>query len=477
VTLARKTLLISLLRGGRTVTHSAVKGRHVYTGRDWRCQLVDPASPELRQKLLIRTITGYRINLPLHAAGTFTYKGSTIALDDMVAWGLAGKSRKGYLVHHRKGMSADIHIGNATYILEYGQLAIPEMVTEPAKQGHLPFRYRFLAPNRTDLTFLTLLTLILFAHIAGVRSLRDYPIPEITAIRELPRRISRLILEPVAPPPSKVARLGETGGEGEVPAQEVEKEPEPEKVIPEAEAPPKGDTPAPTTREAIRSQVSKMGVLGVLTGRGTAGRKTAGAGISVLQLDAELQQDLESVLGEISGITTSASVAGTGGGAGFGGTEPGSGLIGIEGQLNNANVSGPIQVSSLGTDGGKPFGSLDGSDGGETSGSLTEEDVAPEQREERSTRTIARVVAAHTGAIRYAYNRELRKKPSLRGKIVLTFTISPEGDVTECRVEESAMNWPPLENSLVKIVKTWRFPEIPEGDVTISYPLVFFPSM
>ena len=103
--------------------------------------------------------------------------------------------------------------------------------------------------------------------------------------------------------------------------------------------------------------------------------------------------------------------------------------------------------------------------------------IAPEQREERSTRAIARVVAAHTGAIRYAYNRELRKKPSLRGKIVLNFTISPEGDVTQCHVEESAMNWPPLEDSLVRIVRTWTFPQIPEGDVTVSYPLVFFPSM
>jgi TonB family protein len=442
--------------------------------------LVDPASPEYRQKLLVRTLSGYRINLPVGATGTFTYKGSTLAIGDMVAWGLAEKSRKGYQVYHRRGMSADIRIDNATYILEYGQPPTPaldpEMVTEPAKRGHLPLRYRFQPPNRTDLTFLALLTLILLGHIAGVRSLRYYPIPEITDIRELPRRISRLILEPVAPPPSQVAKKGETGGEVEGPTSEVEKVPEPEKVKPEAETPSKGDTPAPATREAIRSQVSKMGVLGVLTGRGTAGRKTAGSGISVLQLDAELQQDLEKMLGEISGITTSASVAGTGG-TGFGGTEPGSGLIGIEGQLKDANVSEPIQVSRLGTASGQPFGSLSGSSSGEAVGSLSEEYVAPERREERSTRTIGRVVAAHTGSIRYAYNRELRKKPSLRGKIVLTFTISPEGNVTECHIEKSAMNWPPLEKSLVKMVRTWKFPEIPEGDVTVSYPLVFFPSM
>ncbi len=479
MTLARKTLLIRLLRGGRTVTRSVVKGRHIYTGRDWRCQLVDPANPAHRQKLLIRTFAGYRINLPTNATGTFTYKGSTLTIDDMVAWGLARKSRKGYQVHHRRGMSADIRIGNATYILEYGQPPTPEidpeMTPEPAKYGHLPLRYRFQAPNRTDLTFLTLLTLIMLAHIAGVRGLRDYPIPEVTAIRELPRRIARLILEPVVPPPPKIARKGEIGGKGEWPTAEVEKEPE--AVKPEAETPPKGDIPAPATRKAIRSRVSKMGVLGVLTGRGTAGRKTAGTGISVLQLDAELQQDLENMLAEISGITTNASVAGSGGGAGFGGTEPGSGLIGIEEQLKDANVSGPIQVSSLGTASGQPFGSLNGSDAGDASGSLSEVYVAPEQRDERSTRTIARVVAAHTGAIRYAYNRELRKKPSLRGKIVLTFTISPEGHVTECRIEKSAMNWPPLENSLVRMVRTWKFPKIPEGEVTVSYPLVFFPSM
>ena len=452
-----------------------VKGRHIYTGLDWKCQLVDPVSTVQRQKLIVSTLSGYRINLPDDATGTFTYQGSTIALSDMVEWGLARKTRKGYVVNHRKGMSADIQVGTATYALKYNQPDIPELAPEPVKTGYLPLRYRFQSPNRTDVTFLTLLILILLVHIAGVRSLRDFPIPEITAIRELPRRISRLILEPAAPPPTQSVRKGETGGEAQVPAAEGEmKEPEPEKIIPEPIAPPKGDTPAPKTREAIRSQVSKMGVLGVLTGRGTAGRKTAGSGISVLQLDAELQQDLENVLGEISGITTNAAVSGTGGGAGFGGSEPGSGLIGIEGQLNDTNVSGPIQVSSLGTAGGQPFGSLGGSNDREAA---ADEFVAPAQREERSTRTIARVVAAHTGAIRYAYNRELRKKPSLRGKIILTFTIAPTGDVTECHVEDTAMNWPPLENSLVKMVRTWRFPEIPEGDVTVSYPLVFFPSM
>ena len=471
--MARPVSVIRLLRNGREVAHSRVTGRALYTGRHWQCQLVDPANPAPRRKLLDRTWGGYRLLLPPEAEGNFTCKGSTLTLEDLVAWGLAKKGRKGYRVPYRKFMSARITFGGGTYILDTDGTGLPETRMEAVPWGHLPLRYRFQPPDRIDLTFLLILSAILFLQVQVVKILGDYPIPEVPAIRELPRRISRLILEPAAPAPAQPARRGERGVEMETPAEaETAAEPALEKPVTETPAPP-GGTAAPPTRETTRSQVSKMGVLGVLTGRGTAGRQGGGSGISVLQLDAELQQDLESVLGEISGLTTSTSVAGTGGDVGFGGTQPGSGLVGIEDRLDGADVSGPIQVSSLGISTGESLGTPDSTG----TGSPPQEDVPPEKREERSPRAIARIVAAHTGAIRYAYNRELRKKPSLRGKIVLTFTISSAGEVMDCRVEESAMNWPPLEEALVRMVRTWRFPQIPEGDVTVSYPLVFFPSM
>jgi len=469
VTLAGEKLFITLARDGRQIGRSVVRGRNICTGRDWRCHLVDPASSERRQKVLVRTASGYRLHLPLEARGTFTYKGSTLDLDDLVAWGLARPSKRGYRVACRKGMSAHISVGRATYELEYGPSPTPELTAQPVKFSRIPIRYRFQTPDRTDLAFVTLLTLILLLHIAGVRSLKDYPIPDITTIRELPRRISRLILEPVAPPPPRIAGQGEKSVSPEQPVAEPVETPDTERSVPASET--GSAVPPAADREQIRSQVSKMGVLGVLTGRGTAGRNTSGTGISVLQLDSELQQDLEKVLGEVGGITASSPAAGPG--TGFGGTDPGTGLIGIERRIDDADLSGPIRVSRLGTSGG-PLYDLPG---GSASDTPPVGDLGPEQREERSARTIARVVAAHTGAIRYAYNRELRRKPSLRGKIVLTFTISPEGEVKECHIEESAMNWPPLEDSLVRMVRTWKFPRIPEGDVTVSYPLVFFPSM
>lgn len=186
--------------------------------------------------------------------------------------------------------------------------------------------------------------------------------------------------------------------------------------------------------------------------------------MTALQLNEEMVRDLDKVLSEVSGITVPG--IGAGGGSGTGNQEgTGSGLITIDGKIEGEGVGNRTAVAKI---------------GGGTSGAAPAEKtetIHPEAREERSSRVISRVVASHTGAIRYAYNRELRKNPALRGKIVLTFSISPGGDVTECSVQESEMKWPPLEESLVRMVLNWKFPKIPEGTVTVSYPLVFFPSM
>jgi TonB family protein len=477
VTVARKSLVIRLDREGHPASVFPVTGRAVYMGHDWKCQVVNPGSGNKKFRLLYRSLFGTHIYLPPDAQGTFTYKGATVSLSDMAALGVVKKSRSGYKIRYKKGMVGKITTDNATIVFDMVELAKKSPVVEATPIGHVPAKYRLLLPSSSDFTFLALITVILVGQIFAVRALQNYPIPDITTLRDLPRRISRLILEPNVPPPAHITKAAEKSAPGtEDKAAEPERTEEKVAEDTPAEPAPPGGSAAPATREAIRSQVSKMGILGVLTGRGTAGRTTAGKGISVLQLDAELQQDLDSILGEISGITTSAALAGTGADVGFGGSEPGSGLIGIEGQLSDSGVSGPVQVSSIGRVPEGPAGIGDGT-GDSTGTGAGEEYVTPEQRKERSSRAIARIFDAHRGAIKYAYERELRTNPSLRGKVMLTFTISPDGRVTECRIEESAMNWPPLEESLVKMVKTWRFPEIPEGDVTVSYPLVFFPRM
>ena len=466
--MGRRTVRISLFREGALFGDALLRGSSLTVGKDWKSDLNDPHSDSERTVLVSRGIKGVRLHLPKGAKATFRRKGSTLNLEDMAAWGLLRQTRRGSIVRLRPDVSAEFTIKETSYRLKFVPATKAAATSEAAVTGNLPWRFRFGFPDSNDLVFGAALILIFFLHTMGIRSLRDFPIPEMT-IRQLPRRIARIILEPVKPPPpSRVAKTSPT--EAEAPQQPSpdlapgkEEAPAPDK--PEVEQVP---SPAPGTgREAVRRQVSKVGVLGILTGRGTAGRTSHKKGFTALQLDSDLERTLDEVLSEVKGIVLSGAVSGDGSGAGSGDGD-GTALVTIDGIIGQRGIEDQMKVTGIGVSAEPVPRKGPGAEGVE---------LKPEERVERSTRAISRIVSAHTGAIRYAYNRELRKNPGLRGKVVLAFTISPEGIVTRCWVEKTDMEWPPLEDSLVRLARGWKFPAIPEGSVTVTYPLVFFPRM
>lgn len=94
----------------------------------------------------------------------------------------------------------------------------------------------------------------------------------------------------------------------------------------------------------------------------------------------------------------------------------------------------------------------------------------------RGEEEIERVFQKNKGAIFSLYNRELRKDPSLQGKVVLEITITPDGRVSACRIISSELNHPALERKLVARVKLFRFARKNVAPVTVSYPIDFLPS-
>jgi TonB family protein len=95
----------------------------------------------------------------------------------------------------------------------------------------------------------------------------------------------------------------------------------------------------------------------------------------------------------------------------------------------------------------------------------------------RSRAGIMHVVNQNLGALRYAYNRWLRGKPALKGKITVTFAIDEFGKVVFCRVIESspALNDDEIHRQVIAIIKSWRFERIDKpGDITeVVYPFMF----
>jgi periplasmic protein TonB len=93
----------------------------------------------------------------------------------------------------------------------------------------------------------------------------------------------------------------------------------------------------------------------------------------------------------------------------------------------------------------------------------------------RSQEEIELVFDKNKGAIYALYTRALRERADLQGKLVLQLTISPAGDVTDCRVLSSELNDPELENKIVARVKLFKFEAKDVEAITARKTIEFFP--
>lgn len=103
------------------------------------------------------------------------------------------------------------------------------------------------------------------------------------------------------------------------------------------------------------------------------------------------------------------------------------------------------------------------------------QEAAPVART-RSREELRRTMDANKAAIYSIYNRELRKKPSLRGRITPELVIEPSGAVSECSVVESTLNEPALERKICNRLRLVDFGAKPGVDrTTIRYPIELLP--
>ncbi len=94
----------------------------------------------------------------------------------------------------------------------------------------------------------------------------------------------------------------------------------------------------------------------------------------------------------------------------------------------------------------------------------------------RTDEEIQIVFDKYKAALYRMYNTELRKNPTLRGKIILRITIEPGGEVSACTVQSSDLASPQLVAQIVERVKKFNFgPKEKVSKTTITYPIDFLP--
>lgn len=101
---------------------------------------------------------------------------------------------------------------------------------------------------------------------------------------------------------------------------------------------------------------------------------------------------------------------------------------------------------------------------------------ARDRNSSRSIEEIQIVFDRNKSSIYSLYNRALRSNPTLQGKLVLSLTIAPSGQVTAIRLVSSDLSDPTLESKLIQRIKMFNFGAKPVEAVTITYPIDFLPA-
>ncbi|MCA9707259.1 MAG: AgmX/PglI C-terminal domain-containing protein [Myxococcales bacterium] len=86
---------------------------------------------------------------------------------------------------------------------------------------------------------------------------------------------------------------------------------------------------------------------------------------------------------------------------------------------------------------------------------------------------VRRIVRAHINEVRHCYNQGLARRPDLRGRVEIQFTVGPTGSVPVSVVAESSLADSRVGQCIAKAAKRWKFPKPVGGsNAVVNYPFV-----
>jgi len=297
------------------------------------------------------------------------------------------------------------------------------------------------------------------------------PIPDRSdTVIEIPKRLVQLVKEdlpkpaPVKKPVPKQAK--------EKPKPMPDKQHKPDKE-PKGGGPAKKQTKLATAKgggaAAARKKANHVGVLKFKDAFAGLMNETP---VAKLGTEARLSNKSFRVKGQAVAQRSLVAIQGKGGSSG------GISNFGVSRNIGNGNVG------RLGGGGGSGIGDGTGSGVGfvrvESAIAGLEESSRPLSDGLAAGRTdeeIQIVFDRYKAALYRIYNRELRKDPTLRGKILMRISIETNGSVSMCKVESTDLASPELVANIVERIKRFNFGS-KEGvpKITILYPIDFLPA-
>jgi hypothetical protein len=326
------------------------------------------------------------------------------------------------------------------------------------------------------------LVMLLICFVFGAPiSLIKVPIPDrsVTVV-EIPKRLAKLVKNEL-PKPASVPKPMPKHAQEELKQPKEKPKPKPEQHQ-KPDKQPKGGGPAPEPTKmarsggggaaAARKKAERVGILAFKEAFADLMEETP---VAKLGTEARLNNESPRVKGRAVAQRSLVAVQAQGGSSGG---------------IGNAAVSRNIGSGNVDRLGGIGIGSGGGSGGGTGSGTgfvRVESAIADLEESSRplsdglaSGRTdeeIQIVFDRYKATLYRIYNKELRKDPTLRGKILLRICIETDGAVSMCKVESTDLASPELVAKIVERIKRFNFgPKEGVPKITILYPIDFLPA-
>ncbi|HLL54688.1 MAG TPA: AgmX/PglI C-terminal domain-containing protein [Myxococcaceae bacterium] len=354
--------------------------------------------------------------------------------------GLAKKRGNYYVLPLSETARGTVRFGEVTLLFQFSSPP-----PEPSR-AVMPEEIRGAFWRSMDRVFMGVLAGSLFLHFTGaflIARAELPPEPELT-LDQLDDRFAKVLI-PVKKEPEKVVEAD--GGADK--KEEVKKETKKEES--KAAANDAGGGDAAAKKAAIQQKVASKGLLKILGSSGGG----AGAFEDVLGSGTGTA-DIASALSGAGGVGVATADAVAGGGPRGGGS---------------GNVAG---IGDLGTSGGGNV-NLGGKTDVKVSGTV--KDATPDVESADVDRdALARYVRARLKAITSCYEKELKRNPSLKGKVVVRFSITTSGRAGDIDIEENTVGSEAVGACIKTVIRGWVFPFKPEDDVPVAYPFVFSPA-
>ncbi len=401
-----------------------------------------------------------------YAGGTYYLKyGEGVAgkvqfsLDpDAVATDFASLEKQGKAVKRGGGMAIELTDSTRGKV-EIGDVNILfQFVEAPAAAAKvaLPAEIRGGFLSNIDVQFTSIFVATSVVVLAFVTYAQGLPYVEPSTIEEVSERYQKLIMPDRVPEAPREAVKEEGADKAKEKAKEDDKKDKPDENKAKAKAkddnkskePVDAEAAARAKKEALAKQVAGKGLLGVIGSKGRDG----GALNDVFNEGAFGEDELGNAFSGIQGVDVAdGSGKGTrGGGAG-----------------------GSASIGDIATEGG---GSVSSGSKGETAvvGNIREE--APEVEGDLSQDVIVKEMKKNMRALKDCYERQLKRFPTLAGKISVSFEITDSGRIGQTDIVEDTMKNAEVKQCILSRARTWRFPKPSGGSVFVTFPFVFSPA-